>query len=385
MGAEGRLASVGRGTLELTVGETARRTPDFVAAAAAASLARGETTYPDMAGLPELRGAIAAYMTGVHGSSCRDGTPFSPGRVVVTTGGTHALSVALRLAGADRVAIVTPAWSGFFAVAAAARVDVVEVPLAVDDAARGGWRLDLAALDAALAGGCGAVILNSPNNPTGWVADEATLGDVLDVARRRGAWVVADEIYHRQGGTGAASPSFHDVAHPGDRVLYAQSLSKNWSMTGWRVGWLEVPEGLSAAAVAVVEGTTHGVPTFVQRAATAAVAGGAAFLADQAAAMRRGRSRVVDALAATGLFDFVPPRAGPFVFFRDPEVPCGAALSRRLERDAGLSVIPGLSFGSAFGSYVRLCFTREEGQVAEAVHRIEQLPHRPRRALGTRA
>ena len=133
-----------------------------------------------------------------------------------------------------------------------------------------------------------------PASPRRWTSSIA----LLDLARRRGLWIIADEIYGRLVYQGDRAPSFHDVMAPDDRILFVQTLSKNWAMTGWRIGWLEAPPALGPIIENVVQYTTSGVPVFIQRAADRRRSRKAKpFIAEQIARMRQCRDIFCDGLA----------------------------------------------------------------------------------------
>ncbi|HVL71184.1 MAG TPA: aminotransferase class I/II-fold pyridoxal phosphate-dependent enzyme, partial [Beijerinckiaceae bacterium] len=187
------VANYGRGRpglIPLWVGEGDLPTPSFVCDAAARSLSAGETFYTWQRGVPELRAAIAAYLSRLYGG------PYDPERFFVTVGGMHALQIAVRIvAGAgDEVLIPTPAWPNFAGAITVAGARPVSVPM---DFGQGGWSLDLDRLAAAVTPRTRAIAVNSPANPTGWTASRETLAAILELARAHGLWIVADEIYGR--------------------------------------------------------------------------------------------------------------------------------------------------------------------------------------------
>ncbi len=364
-----------QGLIPLWVGEGDVPTPAFICEAAARSLQAGETFYTYQRGIPELRSAIAAYMTGLYGSPhAGSAEPFSPERFFVTIGGMHALQIALRLAAGpgDEVIVPTPAWPNFAGALAAAGVTLVDTPLRLDDAGEAGprWTLDLDALARNITPRTRAVVINSPANPTGWTATHADLSAVLDLARARGLWIVADEIYGRFVFEGVRAPSFHDLIRPDDRVLFVQTLSKNWAMTGLRVGWLEAPAELGAAIENLVQYSSSGVAVPVQRAAVAAIEGGEAFVAEQIARARESRDILCDALDRTGRVRFARPPGAFYLFCEVLGVPDTRALARRLVDEAGLGVAPGTAFGRGAEPYLRLCFARQPSDMAEAARRF---------------
>src|SRR5471030_2056861 len=218
-----------QGLIPLWVGEGDLTTPDFIAEAARVSLAHGETFYTYQRGIPELRETIARYMTRVYGPA-PGGGDHQPERFFVTVGGMHALQIAMRLVAGpgDEILVPSPAWPNFDGAIALAGARSVDVPMLSGDR----WSLDIERLASAITPATRAIIVNSPGNPTGFTATRAELIAILDLSRRHGLWIVADEIYGRLVYQGERAPSVHDVMSPDDRILFLQTLSKNWAMPG---------------------------------------------------------------------------------------------------------------------------------------------------------
>ena len=356
-----------QGLIPLWVGEGDLPTPSFISEAAKASLDRGETFYTAQAGIPELREAIAAYMTRVYGHAPAGG-PFSPESFFVTIGGMHAIEIATRLiAGpSDEALIPSPAWPNFVGALETAGARPVPVPL--DRTGR--WSLDPERLAAAVTPATRAIFFNSPANPTGFVATREEIAATLDIARAHDIWIIADEIYGRMIYDGRRAPSFHDVMAPDDKILFVQTLSKNWAMTGFRIGWLEAPPALGAQIENLVQFTSSGVPVFNQRAAVAALTEGEAFLAGQVARCRRSRDLLCEGLAATGRVRFFEPEAAFYLFCAIDGFPDSRALALRLIDEAGVGAAPGAAFGPGGEGHLRLCFARDPAQIQEAALRL---------------
>jgi aspartate/methionine/tyrosine aminotransferase len=356
-----------QGLIPLWVGEGDLTTPDFIAQAAKASLAHGETFYTYQRGIPELRETIARYMTRVYGAA-PGGGDHQPERFFVTVGGMHALQIAMRLVAGpgDEIIVPSPAWPNFDGAIALAGARTVNVPMLSGER----WSLDIERLAAAVTPATRAIVMNSPGNPTGFTATRDELAAILALARQRGLWIIADEIYGRLVYRGERAPSFHDVMDADDRILFLQTLSKNWAMTGWRIGWLEAPPALGPIIENVIQYTTSGVPVFIQRAAIAAIEGGEAFIADQIGRMRQSRDIVCDGLAASGRVRFARPEAAFYLFCSVDGEADTRALAKRLVDEAGLGVAPGSAFGAGGEGYIRLCFARSPEQIAEATRRF---------------
>jgi len=351
-----------QGLIPLWVGEGDRPTPDFVVAAAKASLDRGETFYTYQTGVPELRAAIAAYMSAHYGGG------FVPEQFFVTIGGMHALDIAVKMTvGPGEEAIVlSPAWPNFAGALACNGAKAVYVELE----ARPDWRLNPERLKAALTPKTRAILFNSPANPTGYVASREEIVAVLDFAREAGLWIIADEIYGRMVYSGGRAPSFHDVMAPDDKILFVQTLSKNWAMTGLRIGWLEAPPALEPAIVNLIQYSTSGVPVPTQRAATAALQQGEPFIAETLARLRRSRDIMVEGLLATGRVELVAPEGAFYLFPKILGVEDTRALAFRLIDEAGVGVAPGYAFGPGGEDRLRLCFARAPELISEATRRL---------------
>ena len=370
------LFNLGRGrgdVIPLWVGEGDLPTPTFAREAARRSLDLGETFYSPQRGLPELRTAIARYMNRHYGRADMAGPRFAAEQFSVTVGGMHALQIALRLvAGPDTEVIVpTPAWPNFAGALSAAGAEPIEVPLTftnVDGAAA--WLLDHDRLASAIGPKTRAIVVNSPANPTGWTASRADLERLLELARLHGLWIVADEIYGRLVFDGPRAPSFHDVMEPDDRVLVVQTLSKNWAMTGLRVGWIEAPPSLGPVIENLIQYSTSGVPAPIQRAAIAALDDGERFLEEQLARMAASRQILCDGLAAMEGVRFARPGASFYLFCAFDGHDDGRDLAVRLLDEARVGVAPGTAFGAGAEPYVRICFARDPRRIAEAVERI---------------
>ena len=369
------VANYGRGRpglIPLWIGEGHLSTPAFIADAATRSLAAGETFYTWQRGIPQLREALARYHERLHGRS------FDPDSFYVTVGGMHALQMAMRIVSGpgDEVLVPTPAWPNFEGAAGIAGARPVPVPMTPGP---DGWTLGLDRIEAAVTPRTRALVINSPANPTGWVASRDDLARILDLARRHGLWIVSDEIYQRfVHDPGLTEPSgrtasFHDVMSEGDRILFVQTFSKNWAMTGWRVGWLEAPVALGPVIENLVQYTTSGVPAFLQRAAVTALEDGEPFVEEQIGLARRNREIACAGLRATNVVDLPSPPGAFYAFFRVEGVTDTRQLAFDLIDRANVGLAPGSAFGTGGAEHVRLCFLRDTAMLEEAIARIARV------------
>ena len=233
-----------------------------------------------------------------------------------------------------------------------------------------GWTLDLDRLFDAANAKTKAIFLNSPSNPTGWTARRDELAAILEFARQRGLWIVADEVYHRFYYSGQRSPSFYDMAERDERVLFVNTFSKNWAMTGWRIGWLSAPPELGPTIENLIQYSTSGVAAFMQRAATVALDEGEDFVKLQVERARTGRDIVVAGLGATGRVRFAEPEGAFYLFFSVDGEDDTRKLGLRLVDEANVGLAPGTAFGDAGSRFMRLCFARDAGQVREGTERL---------------
>ena len=350
--------------IPLWVGEGDLPTPAFICSAAKASLDAGETFYTYQRGIPELRQSLAAYHSSVYAK------PFESGRFFVTGSGMQAIQLAVTCVASagDEVIVPTPAWPNMAAAVQIRGAKAVSVPMTFTPA---GWHLDLNRVISALSPKTRAIFLNSPCNPSGWVAGKDILKAVLDFARSRGLWIVADEIYGRfYYGEGPQAPSFHDIADPEDPILFVNTMSKNWAMTGWRIGWILAPDSLGQVMENLIQYSTSGVPVFSQRAAVVALQDGEAFLADQIDRARAGRRIVLDGLSTIDRARFSAPEGAFYLFLGIDGVTDTRRFALDLVSATGVGLAPGTAFGSGGEGFLRLCFARRPDHLEEAVHRI---------------
>ena len=351
------------GLIPLWAGEGDLPTPAFISDAAASSLAAGETFYTWQRGIPELRAALARYY-GRH-----FGRTFAPEEFIATNGGMHAIQLALdAVAGhGDEVIYLSPAWPNFAAAAGIAGATPVPVVL---DASGNGWTCDVEKIAAAITPATRAIFVNTPSNPTGWTADRETLAAILDLARERGLWIVADEIYSLFYYGGARAPSFIDVMEPDDRIIFVNSFSKNWAMTGWRVGWLKIHPELQQVFENLMQYSISGVPAFLQKGAVAALDEGDSFIAEQVERARAARGIVCDRLQATGRVSLSPPAGAFYAFFKVDGVEDTTSAAFDIIDRANVGLAPGTAFGVGGEGYFRFCFHRRLDEVEEAVERL---------------
>lgn len=344
-------------------GESDQVTPEFIRNAASRALASGSTFYTHNLGTAALRAAIAAYVSGLHGATGAES-------IAVTSAGVSALMLATQLvAGAgDRVVAVTPLWPNLVEIPKILGAQVQTVALQYGSA---GWTLDLQALLAALTPETRMLLINSPNNPTGWVMSAEEQRLVLEHCRRHGIWIVADEVYERlyYADTGAA-PSFLDLAQRDERVIVVNSFSKAWLMTGWRLGWMVAPATLMDDLGKLVEYNTSCAPSFVQDAGIVALQEGSSFVTTLVEKLRRSRDHLVRELSTVEGVDVHAPDGAMYLFFKMAGASDSLALCQAMVREVGLGLAPGSAFGPEGEGFVRWCYACDSKRLSRGVERL---------------
>lgn len=350
--------------IPLWFGEGDLATPGFVRDAAIRSLEAGETFYEPNRGIPELRRVLAGYMARLYGR------PFEAGHVTVTCSGLNALVVAAQsvLDPGCRVVATTPVWPNLLAIPTILRAEVVPVALEPSGEA---WRLDLDRLFDACGDDARCILVNTPSNPTGWMASEEEIDAILAYARRRGIWVIADEVYARIVYDRPVAPSFLPRLEEDDRVIVVNSFSKSWCMTGWRLGWLTAPLALGATFEKLMEFNTSCAPRFVQRGGLTAVLEGEDFIREVVERYGASRDLLIERLRPSNRVTLPTPEAAFYGFFKVAGVEDGVAFAKGLLAETGVGLAPGEAFGDQGAGWLRLCYATSPERLGRALDRLE--------------
>ena len=352
------------GVTALWFGEGDRPTPKFITEAAARALAAGRTYYTSNSGTPELRLAIARYAMRLHGGK------ITPERVTVTASGVNALMLIMQalVDPGDNVVMVTPVWPNCCdSISIVLGGEVRRIPLIADER---GWKLDLDRLFAACDGRTRAIFVNSPGNPTGWMASADDHKALREFARKKRIWIVADEVYERIVYDRPCAPSALDGALPDDPVIVVNSFSKAWCMTGWRLGWIIHPEGLSETLGKLNEVNMSGPAMFAQDAGVVALEQGESFIGEIVADYRRAREIVVQRLGAMPRVQLARPDAAFYAFFRVDGMTDSLAVAKQVLDKASVGLAPGIAFGPEGEGWLRLCFATSPQRLSDALDRL---------------
>lgn len=355
----------GLDVVSLGAGEPDFPSPREAIEAATAFIQKGRVTYTPAPGLPELREAAAAELTRITG------VPYTAAQTCITSGAKEGLMLALMALTqdpADEVVVPTPYWASYEAMVSIAGARMVAVPTREAD----GFKLTPEALARALTPRTRALLLNSPNNPTGAVYSRAELSALCEVLRPSGAAIISDEIYACFVFEGEhVSPA----ALPGmaERTVVVNGVSKSHSMTGWRVGFAAAPPRVATAICNLKSQMTSNAAGPSQVGALAALRAGPAYTETMKAAYRRRLDLACELLAKVPGVTLRRPGGTFYVFPRvdalyGPAVPGSDALCAGLLDAAHVAVVPGSEFGE--DRCVRMSIATSEEQIREGLRRF---------------
>ncbi|RQW62357.1 pyridoxal phosphate-dependent aminotransferase [Vibrio viridaestus] len=349
--------------IPLWFGESDIVTPEFIRQAAFDSLNQGQTLYTPNNGMPALRRALADYQSHLFNNT------FDEDNIVVTVSGTNAVMLAAQtvLKPKDKVVVITPAFPTLMAIPRLLNAEVIEFPLTQKD---GRFELDIEQLKIA-AKDARALIINSPNNPTGWMADDQQIRDLVKLSRKTGLWILSDEVYSRHVYEGLAAPSFAEYLEESDRIIICNSFSKAWCMTGWRLGWLTLPHALRPTITKLIEFNVSCAPAFVQAAGYAAITQGDQFLHLTLERFRQSRDMVKTSLSGIDGVTLYDMPATFYAFLKVEGLPENSEpFILDMIKQAKVGVAPGEAFGQAGSGHLRLCYGASHDKLAIALERL---------------
>ena len=345
------------GACALTIGEPDLNTPDPIKEAAKAALDANDTHYPPGNGFPYLLEAISKFEAERHGLH------YGPDEILVTVGATEALSATFNtlLNPGDEVIIPTPAFGLYESITRLCRG--VPVFLPTED---NGFQIDPAALAAALTPRTKAIILTSPNNPTGCMYSKETLDAIHEVLKDRPVFVICDDVYR----TLTYVDGYHSFAEyqdMRDRIVVVQSFSKPYAMTGWRVGYLLADKAVKSRLEVFHQYAVTSVPAFIQPACVKALESGTAPMVE---IFRKRRDYIYRRLTDMG-FAIQEPQGAFYVFVDVRKYGMDSiTFCERMLRESLVGAIPGIYFGTE--GYIRLSYCYSDADLKEGLDRIER-------------
>jgi aspartate/methionine/tyrosine aminotransferase len=323
-------------------------------------------------------------MSRLHGS---DANPIDVNRIAITSGGVSGLMLATQLIvdADDEVVCITPIWPNLPQQSVIMGAKLRAVPLYAE---AGEWKLNIHALCKAITPQTRLLLVNAPNNPTGWTLTREEQQTILNHCRQTGTWIIADEVYERlyyEPTPKDCAPSFLDIAVPEDRLIVTHSFSKTFLMTGWRLGWLVLPPSATVHLSKLIEFNTSCSPSFVQRAALEALKREAEITPPLVAHFKRCRDTLVPLLQAIPGVAVQPTKGGMYAFFKIEGFNDSLALAKRLVNEAGLGLAPGSAFTPVgepvSDGWMRWCFASSDtDRLVQGVERLRGWlqVHRPK-------
>ena len=346
--------------IRLDIGEPDFPTPEHVVEEAERALREGLTHYGPTRGLQELREAICEHLSSLK-------VDVRPDEVLVTPGASFALFLAFKivLKPGDEVVIPTPTWFVYPELVRLAGGRCVFVRFSPR------YEPDVEALQEAIGPRTRAIVLNTPNNPTGHVLSRRDVKALAEVAIEHDLYVISDEVYKLITYDGVEHVSFGTVEELRERLLLVDALSKAYAMTGWRIGYLIAPGELCDRAEEVQRALVFCVPPFIQRAGVAALRGPQEPTKAMVEEYRARRDLALSILSELPGLRVARPQGAFYLF---PDVSAfglrGSELASRLEREAGVRVMPGELFGPGWGWHIRISFCRPREELVEGLGRV---------------
>ncbi len=366
------LAAGMEGVISLGVGEPDFITPWSVREAAILSLEQGYTSYTANAGLVELREEIAGYMKKSFRVSYS-----AEKEIIVTVGASQALDIALRaiLDPGDEVIVIEPSFVSYVPLVALAG----GVPVQVQTLKEKGFKIQPEQLQNAITSRTKAIMLCSPNNPTGTMLSKGELEGIAKIAEKHDLLVLSDEIYAELAYEGEYT-SFAAINGMRERTILISGFSKGFAMTGWRLGFVCAPEQISQAMLKIHQYAMMCAPTMAQFAALEALKTGRTDVEDMKKSYRRRRNYFVQSLNDIGLTCHVP--GGAFYAFPSIESTglSSEAFAEKLLLEEKVAVVPGNIFGESGEGHVRCSYATSMEQLQEAIKRIGRFLERSQKA-----
>jgi aspartate/methionine/tyrosine aminotransferase len=359
MAAAARIEAAGGRVIHMEVGQPAASAPSTAIAAARAALA-GRIAYTEALGIPSLRARIARHYADSHGVTV------DPGRIVVTTGSSAGFILAFLalFEAGDRIALASPGYPPYRHILTALGCE----PVLIETGAETRWEITGEALLAAhRAKPLQGVLVASPANPTGTMIKPDVLADLIRTAEGEGIRFISDEIYH---GLDYAFPAV-TAAQLSDSAVVINSFSKYFCMTGWRIGWLVMPEPLVRPVERLQQNLAISVPTLAQIAAEAAF-DGRAEMEEVKHGYEENRRILIEGLPKDGLDKFLPVD-GAFYLYADVSRFSNDSFvfAQRMLEEAGVAATPGVDFDPVRGHhFIRFCYAGSASEMHEAVERI---------------
>jgi len=351
--------------IPLYFGETDIATPSFICQSMKDALDEGHTFYTANQGIPELVATISEYATSLHNKD------ISTSRIMVTSAGMNGLMITSEaiINPKDKVICITPVWPNFMRCIEIMGGEIIEIPL-IYSIESNKWQLNLEEIIKHISD-AKAIYINSPNNPTGWMMSAQEQLQILELCRDHNKWIISDEVYERITYDRKVAPSFLDISNDHDLIIVVNSFSKSWAMTGWRLGWLIMPEGLNKTFEKLNEFNVASPSSPAQYAGITAIKEGEEFIKNMVNNLNTCREIALQYLSNFSRVILPFPEAAFYAYFKIKEVTDSEKFCLETLNNTGVGLAPGTSFGKGGESWVRICYAKNPDLLNKAFEKLK--------------
>ena len=352
------------GIIPLWFGEGCWPTSEIAVNAVSKALKGGDHFYQPNSGKMELREEISRYYSSVYNLSI----PVS--NVTVTASGMNGLALVAQalVSSGDQVVSIEPSWPNIAETFRICGADVSIISLEVENRK---WALNLERLLTAITHKTKAVLINSPNNPTGWTMSAEDQLKLLNHCRKTKTWIVADDVYSRLYYQGEYAPNFLTIAEDSDLLISVNSFSKAWSMTGWRLGWITAPKEMESVLAMLTEFNIAGPAGFIQAAGFEMLKYGEGEVATLRNRLSEAYALTAKRLTSIPRLNFIEPQGAFYCLFRVEGIKDSLSLAKDLCQKAKVGLAPGIAFGPDGEGCLRLCYAQSPEVLNTAFDRLE--------------
>ena len=351
--------------IPLWFGETDIVTPKFISDSMKVALDEGHTFYTTNHGVPELVESISQYSSHLHNKIILEN------RIMITAAGMNALMIAAEaiVNPNEKIICVTPVWPNFMRCVQIMGGQIIEIPLLLSER-ENKWQLNLEEIEKNISDVKG-IYINSPNNPTGWMMEKKEQEKILEICRKNKKWIIADEVYERVVYDRKVAPSFLDIASEKDLLIVVNSFSKSWAMTGWRLGWITIPENTLNLFEKLNEFNIASPAAPVQHAGITAIKEGENFILNMMSKLSNARNIAINNLTSFSLVELPYPNAAFYAFFRVKGVKDSELFCKETLKQTGVGLAPGTAFGKDTNNWLRICYAKSPDLLEEAFLKLK--------------
>lgn len=360
------VARIGLGmddVIPLWFGESDFNTPEFIKDACKQALDDNKTFYSYARGVPEIRASIIKYIKRIQGVDINDARITMPGSTMLSI----VLALECLITEGDNIVCVSPIWPNISQATKMLGGEPRHIRLEPRDS---GWYLDLDRMFDACDARTKAIFINSPGNPTGWIATKEEQLSILEFGRKNNIAIISDEVHNRLVYDGLAAPSFLNITEPDDLVFIVNGFSKAYAMTGWRLGYMIAPEFMMNQLLMLAGVNNTGAPVFTQYGAVAALDHGEDFIKTMVDHCRNGRDIMMKATADSNRIKMIKPAGAFYAFIEIDGMTNSLEFAKHLMATAKVGLAPGSAFGEGNESFVRICFAQEPATLETALERL---------------